>query len=444
MKKIYIKRITVPVFCLFSIELLYFIFGVPTKNIFDGYLFQFCKETIQMLFTRFFLFLLSILTLNVLLSSKNKVDITDLFVDFPRKLIKIFVLRMIIDLCVLLPISSIQLFIIQTILNTLYLYLLFVIITGKHLSYSANKRFSQKQLLIAFILSIILFSYIWGYWLKYRYDLTQYNILLEKYVINIPDDFLFNVEFENDLLSSVYYWIVSVILYLMYSKQQNSDSRVSSNTYTAPVLIMRCFLCVLGITILVIFKSLCFPYGIISHISMNHSNVISYSDIKEFDVNHKQLKIYRVSYNNNDKCCYSKNIVEVMYGNDKIKEFEDYIVNTERNLKKINNELTIYNGQAIMYVVGGKPVVILAKQINYKEQDDYLTNALKEIIQKGNFEYLECSYEYLKKYSPDYLEKVLSDFFYGTLSNDFSDNIDIDYIRSFSKSHLSLDFKDSE
>lgn len=441
MKKIYIKGKIVPVFCLISIEFLYFIFGVPTKNILDGYLLQLCKESIQILFTRCLLFGVSILTLNVLLTSRNEVDITALFENLPRKFIKIFVLRMIIDMSVLLPFSGIRLFIIQTILNTLYSYLLFVIITKENLIYGTNSRFPKKQLLIAFILLVLLFSYILVYWLKYRYDFTQYNKFLEKYVTNIPDYFLQNFEFENDLLSSVYSLVVSIILYLFYSKQQNSDGKVLTKNYTIPVIIVRCFLCVLGVTILIIFKSLCFPYGIISHISVNHSSVVSYSEINEFDVNHKQLNIYRISYNNDDKCCYSKSRVEIMYGNEKIEEFEDFIMNTERNLKKINNELTIYNGQAIMYVVSGRPVVILAKQINSMKQDDNLTNALKEIILKGNFEYLECSYDYLKKYSPEFLEKVLSDFFCGKISNDFSDNIDIDYIISFSKSHLSLDFE---
>lgn len=182
-----------------------------------------------------------------------------------------------------------------------------------------------------------------------------------------------------------------------------------------------------------------FPYGVISRISINERNIITNDKNNEFNTTYKELSIYRISENHKEICCYFNHKTRILYGNNQVAKFNRDFMAESDNLVEINENLFIYNNQAILLLNDNKPIVYMTKNINLSEQSTKLTEALKQIIELGYFEYLEFSYDYMLNYSPDFLNKVLLDYADGKYEK-YNQYLNSEYIKNFVDLALSRDF----
>lgn len=413
-----------PAFLLLLIEILYFIFGVNTRNVFELYLLQTASITFQAMLTRVLLLLLNISFVYFILTEKTS-NIKDDYFNYGKFVLHIIVLRLLIDIVSILAVCTVFSFVIQILLNTIYIIFLFII-AEQHISNKKSiPKFDKRQIISAGVVFIIMVMYII---FRFRYNnqiTTEANYLTNRFNTDIPDILFTNRDFNNDIITALYYLIISIILFYFSSKR----SVIKCNN-TISITFARSFLSLLLCVFLIIIKSWFFPYGIISRISINKNDVVTYGNKKEYNINHIECNIYRVSTDGIEQKCYSNYKVILMYGNNEISRFDRFIMNEKDDFIEIQDDIYVYNTQAVLFIENNHPMVFLTKDISSLEQNDKLTEVLEIVLELGRFDDLEYSFDYMYKYSPESLKEVLKRY----SCEDYIDNnknIDSEYIREF-------------
>lgn len=413
-----------PAFLLLLIEILYFVFGVNTRNIFELYLLQTASIAIQSLLTRMLLLLLNLSLVYFILTEKIS-DTKDNYYNYRKFVLRIIVLRLLIDLVSTLAICTVFSFVVQILLNTIYIIFLFIIAEQQISNEKSIQKLHKRQISSAGVVLLIMVMYI-IFRLRYNNQITdEANYLTNRFSTDIPDTLFTNRNFNNDIITALYFFIISILLYYFSFKHCS----IKCNN-TIPITLVRCFLSLLLCVFLIIIKSWFFPYGIISRISFNKSNIVTYSNNKDFNINHIECSIYRVSTDGMEQKCYSNYKVLLMYGNKVISRFDRFIMDEKDDFIKLQDDIYIYNTQAILFIENNQPMVVLTKDISSLEQNAKLTEVLKKVLELGRFDDLEYSFDYMYKYSPESLKEILNQY----SCEDYIDknkNIDSEYIRKF-------------
>ena len=414
------KADILPAFLLLLIEILYFIFGVNTRNVFELNLLQSASIAVQSLLTRALLLLLNISLVYFILTEKIS-DIKDNYFNYDKFVLHIIVLRLLIDLVSTLAACTAFSFVIQILLNTIYIILLFIIAEQYISNQKIISKLNKRQIISVVGVLLIMVMYILFHFRYNNHITDEANYLTNKFSTDIPDALFLNRDFNNDIITGAYFSIISIILYYFSSKR---SAKKCNNTIS--LILVRCFLSLLLCVFLIGIKFCLFPYGIISQVSSNGSKIVTYN------LTHKECEynIYRVSTNRTEQICYSNCKVVIMYDNKVLSRFDRFIMDEKDDFTEIQAGIYVYNTQALLFFENSHPTVVLTKDISSLEQNDKLTEALETVLELGRFDDLEYSFDYMYKYSPESLKDVLKHY----SCEDYIDNnknIDSEYIREF-------------
>ena len=429
----------VPIFTLIALELLYFSYGVNSRSILYPSILHLSSNAVEDIVTRSLLFLIEISTAYVILSARcsNSADIS--IMQCLKCFAPILGIRIISDIALFAPMPLEYTKLLQVLLDTIYIFLLFIIIS-KRISTSSKKcKFAKKQVILSAVVlgfMILMLLYIIT---SYKRNIELINYISSKYITEISNKYLETMAFKNDVFIALYYFVISIIIYFFYGPTRSEDIKQLKKNGEISKILIRCFFIAFCFVFLIVIKMWFFPYRIISRISVDKRNVVNYSDEVGFDTTFKELNIYRISKDDIESCCYSNHKTYIIYGNKQVAKFDRNAMFDSDDLININSNLFIYNNQAILQSIDNKPVVYMAEDINSQPNTPELTESLKQIIGQGYFEYLENSYDYMLLNSPDYLKEALLDYKNGKFL-ETNKHLNTEFINEFVDSALKKDF----
>lgn len=436
-----LQKHIVPIFTLGLIELLYVVFGADTRSILTASVLQFADGSVQLVITRVFLLILNTagiyLILNMSCFRRDFVSAAD-----AAKCIALsFTVRLICDLLLLIPLPPDSAFAVQPAADVLYLVILFAVyyrsLRPKDSRFHWN---TAGRLLAASIPLVLMLVLAYRAWTSRQSEVLLHHIA-EKYISEIPNEISDTAAFRMRASASVCCFLVSVILYLLCSVSADSPgNRSRIKSAGTALIVLRCTLLAVLSVFLYITKAWLFPCGILSRILLHQNYHVTYNSEAGFYSDYSELSVYRISPEKTEYCAYTDNRITLSYGNARIAKFRRSITDTKNTLTEISDNLTIYNTQALMYREQETPVVIMTADINSMTERDALTDALKQLIALGYFDYLEYTYDYMYRYAPDFLEDALHTYANGDYSKALNRNIREAYIVQFAEDALQQDF----
>lgn len=429
----------VPIFTFILLEFLYFCYGVNSRSVLYPPIIQLPSKMTECIITRLVLLLIEVSASYLILTAKHSKIADCSIAQLLKCLLPILVIRIVFDIALFAPMPITYIKLLQLILDTIYIFCLFAAISKRTLVCSQKCKFAKKQKILCVVILVIMILMLFYIITSNKNNIKTIDYYSNKYASIIPNILIKNINFKDDVFIALYFCAINITMYFFYGSTKSENIQHSERSGEIFKVIVRCILIVFCFAILFVVKVWFFPFGIISRISIDKTNVAHYSKDVNFNTIFTELSIYRISNSDTESCCFSNHQVHILYGNDRITKLNRNVMFDSDKLIDIHSNLHIYNNQAILLLIDNEPVVYMTKDINKHKNTPELTAALKQIIGCGYFEYLELSYDYMLLNSPDYLETVLLEYKNGKFSEK-NEHLNTEYINNFVDSALKRDF----
>lgn len=204
-------------FTFIAVELLYFIFGANTRSTVITSMIQLSSEGIQSLITRIILFLIQTSAIYFTLFKRYSKTTCFSILQYLKCLLLLFPIRIALDITFFIQFSINYITSLQLILDTIYIYCVFIIIAKKVSSDDKICGFGKKQWVLSAVISGLMIFIITYTLLSYKNNIKTMDIISDKYISGIPNELLENWSFKDNIFSSVYYCAVSIIMFFFYN-----------------------------------------------------------------------------------------------------------------------------------------------------------------------------------------------------------------------------------